>query len=73
MHQAKSLAILFCCFDHILSYTLFYLWYIFCMCVGYMFGRKALQDGEKHSLKLFLIECYCVLCKLCYESLGRFI
>ena len=42
------------------------------MCAGYKVGRFVLQDGEKHSLSLFLIEHYYAICKLCYESSSGF-
>ena len=38
------------------------------MCVGYKVRILVLQDGEKHSLNLILIECYYALSKLIYES-----
>ena len=56
MHQTKSSNVQFCSFDHILSYTMFYFWYSFFMCVGYRIGRYVLQDDAKYSLSLFLIE-----------------
>ena len=66
---------LYCSFTLIISYPTRYFTFgiVFCMYAGYRVGRLVLQDGEKHSLSLFLIERKCVLCKLLYESSSRYV
>ena len=66
---------LYCSFTLIISYPTHYFTFgrVFCMCASYRVGRLVLQDGEKYSLSLFLIERKCVLCKLLYESSSRYV